>query len=322
MRVRVSRLCWGLVLVMLGVVALLVNVGYLPRAVWSYLVALWPVVLIAVGLRLAFRGTRWVYLGPLVVVLAVAFALARAIWDRPTWRLREAPEVWRFDQPVRPGTVRVRIELDLSAVRLEVSGGASGIVEGVVSGWSGQPRVAYEGEAGGTAGVRVSQGSTGTWWPGFGWGEPRGRWRGWPLLRDAGPERWDLRLTQSMPVSLALEGGALDARLDLSNVTLAELDLDVGASTVEIHLGDRGVATTATLDAGASRVTLRVPRSLGLSISVSGGLASTNLSELGLDRRGDNWVSRNWESAKGRLTMRVSAGVTRFVVVYSESGSV
>ena len=68
---------WGLILVALGVVFLLQNLGVLGWGVWGTLWRFWPVVLLLIGLNIILRGqSPWLMLGITVVVLIGVIAAA------------------------------------------------------------------------------------------------------------------------------------------------------------------------------------------------------------------------------------------------------
>jgi hypothetical protein len=47
---------FGLVLIVVGIFALLVNLGVLSGSLWSYV---WPIILVILGIGLFFRKTFW-----------------------------------------------------------------------------------------------------------------------------------------------------------------------------------------------------------------------------------------------------------------------
>lgn len=84
------------------------------------------------------------------------------------------------------------------------------------------------------------------------------------------------------------------------------LDGGVGEATLEF---DGAWARSASLDVemGLGSVTLRFPRGLGVKIERAGFL--TRFSPAGMVRRGDAWYSNNWDAARYKLTVRVSAAL-------------
>jgi cell wall-active antibiotic response 4TMS protein YvqF len=75
-----SRFFWPLVIIVVGVLLLLQNLGLLPPGLWPLLLQLWPVGLILVGLDLLIgwrspAAARWaVILTALVMAAALLYA--------------------------------------------------------------------------------------------------------------------------------------------------------------------------------------------------------------------------------------------------------
>ena len=84
------------------------------------------------------------------------------------------------------------------------------------------------------------------------------------------------------------------------------LEGGVGEATLEF---DGAWARNASLDVemGLGSLTMRFPRTLGVRIEREGFL--TRFSPAGMVRRGDAWYSRNWDSARYRLTVRIDAAL-------------
>lgn len=84
------------------------------------------------------------------------------------------------------------------------------------------------------------------------------------------------------------------------------LDGGVGEATLEFDgawTRDAGLE----VEMGLGALTMRFPRHLGVRIQREGFL--TRFSPAGMVRRGDAWYSRNWDSARYRLTVRIEAAL-------------
>ncbi|HEX5871299.1 MAG TPA: hypothetical protein VFY65_12820 [Longimicrobium sp.] len=84
------------------------------------------------------------------------------------------------------------------------------------------------------------------------------------------------------------------------------LDGGVGEATLEF---DGAWARDASLNVemGLGSLTLRFPRALGVKIEREGFL--TRFSPAGMVRRDGAWYSRNWDSARHKLTVRIDAAL-------------
>lgn len=189
------------------------------------------------------------------------------------------------------GSARVRVEHAVG--RLRVSGGAApdALVEGTFS--SGLDYRAQR--KGDQLEVEMSP-------------------RGFPYLLvpwnwGRGGLGWNFRLNGGVPLSLALETGASDARLDLSELQLSDLRLEAGASSVRVTLPAAAGHTHARIEAGAASVSIAVPADVGARVRFKGGLASINVDRSRFPRTGDVYQSAGYEAAENRVDLEVEAGI-------------
>ncbi|MDI6871259.1 MAG: DUF5668 domain-containing protein [Bacillota bacterium] len=82
----------GAVLILLGVILLLANLGYLTVETWEALARFWPVLLMLAGLDLLIRGNRLGWVAPALVLLLGAVLLLSTLG--PTRREWELPGPW------------------------------------------------------------------------------------------------------------------------------------------------------------------------------------------------------------------------------------
>ena len=75
-----SRVRWGIMLILIGLVFLAINLGKLSWWIWVDLLNLWPVLLIAIGLELIVKKSKLQYLGYLSTLLIIG-AFAWVIYD-------------------------------------------------------------------------------------------------------------------------------------------------------------------------------------------------------------------------------------------------
>jgi hypothetical protein len=87
-------------------------------------------------------------------------------------------------------------------------------------------------------------------------------------------EKWDIALSPEIIIDAALDYGAADAFMDLSNLKVERLDVKSGATESEIIFA--AFPTKALIETGASSIRLKFPKGYGASITVEGGLLSQN----------------------------------------------
>ena len=190
----------GIQLAGFAVFLLLNTTGVLPWSFWLDAIALWPVLVMSAGLRMAVDRTRapWLQLLSPVLVLG-ALAWLALYGQRPVVAARD----WSAVSVARAeGVERLRLEGQLLGTRLVAAAAptASGsLVEGRMASRRGTARILAPVD-GTTAEVRVEG--------------PR---KGGPFLWMPGAsDHWDLRLDASLPITVALGGAMSRVVLDLT----------------------------------------------------------------------------------------------------------
>lgn len=182
-----------------AVFLLLNTTGLLPWSFWIDAVALWPVLLMSAGLRMAVDRTRapWLQLlSPALVIGAMAWL---AFAQKPIVPVRD----WQQVSVARPANAtRYALEGSLLGARYAVTttSVAPGILaEGRMASRRGTARLDAPVD-GTTAEVRV-----------------QGPRRGGPFLWMPGAsDQWELRVTDALPVTVKLGGAMSRLTLDLS----------------------------------------------------------------------------------------------------------
>jgi hypothetical protein len=122
--------------------------------------------------------------------------------------------------------------------------------------------------------------------------------------------------------NVEVNAGAFNGTMDLSQLRVSNLDINSGASQLELRFGDTGMNTQAEVNAGASKVTLVVPEQVGLKIKVSGFTNSTNFAGDGLFLQDKEWVSPNYDSAKTKIDMSMSVAAGKIDLVRPQTTGV
>lgn len=237
-----ARAADGIGLAGFAVFLLLNTTGRLPWSFWLDALALWPVLLMSAGLKIAFEKSRvpWlVLLGPVLVLGTLAWLATGA---RP-----EAPAgPWQVESLSRPeGTKQVQLDADLTGAGLSVATSrdlpSGRLVDGRSQAGEGAARFDVSAEEG-TARVRLHGGNR------FGLVfQPRPR------------ERWQLTLPTDLPLSLRVKGVGLGAVLDLADGAVEGTSVDGVFLRVTARLPAPAVDTELQLKGVFNSLTLVVP---------------------------------------------------------------
>jgi hypothetical protein len=111
--------------------------------------------------------------------------------------------------------------------------------------------------------------------------------------------------------SFTMEVGAIDLKTEkLGNARCERLELKGGAGDLTLDLtGDwpGGVTNQVDVSVGFGSVTLRLPEGVGVEADVERFLV--NFDRSGLLRRGSNYYSANWDTAKTRIHLNLNAAL-------------
>jgi hypothetical protein len=129
----------------------------------------------------------------------------------------------------------------------------------------------------------------------------------WRWIKSRGAE-WSVELNEQVPLTVKIEGGASDNRLDLSALQVKELGIETGASATKLTLPARAGQTRAEVSCGAGGVELRVPSGVAARIEVRRGLAELRVDRSRFPRVGSGlYQSPDYETAANKVDLRVEA---------------
>ncbi len=300
-RARRHSFVGPLILIVVGALFLLSNLGLLTWGFWDTMWRFWPVILVLIGIEVLF-GRTWPLLGGILAVVVLASVL-----------ILSAAMSGGFVQPVAAGPAggeRIVEEAgSLTSAKVELDFGAGSMAVG-----------SLQGDSANLAEVDITRGSGGT---SVDRRFSRSNGEGNLVLKSKGPsslplgpgggDSWDVRLNQTLPLSLRIKTGASRSSLDLTDLTVADLRIDVGASTLELKLPRAG-STKATVKAGAATVKIEIPPTMAARIRAKGGLSAMEVDQERFPRSGDYYVSSNWDSATDRVELDVEGGVASVTV--------
>ncbi len=284
-----GSLLFPLILVFLGIMFLLVNLGAVDRTIWSEVVRYWPVLLILMGIdALVRRSSISAALGTIVgaaVLIAAGLALFHLF----------APEAWiteqqAFAHPV-DGATAAEVILSCSDCSMDIRS-HSGLTasEYVIAGSLTLRRDEHL-----TKTVQRDDGTTHF--------RLESEYR-LPFLLSAEREArlWEADLSESIPLTLSVETNGR-VNLDLTNVLLTSADISTGDDPCMITASR---VSSATLYLSGSRIEVHVPQGTGIRVS---GTASMGLIVPPDYVRVENEIlSPDYESASHRTDIALRPG--------------
>jgi len=304
MTVNRGLLYWGVFLVAAGAVTLVAQGDAVSGDVIEQALRLWPVVLIALGIGLLLRRTRFGLAGGMLAAAMPGLLLGGLVVAAPRM-LPDCGGGGPASVATRQGTFDGAATVDLTLACGELS-----VTTGPGSGWqvqASETTAAVDASADRLAVTSSSQRRS------FGFARGGEVWRvSLPVANlldltaqvNAGSGRFDLAGAQLGNVRLVVNAG--DARVDLSQATVGHLSMSVNAASASLRLPtaqDFG----ADVSVAAGSLKICAASDIGLRIHATTVLGSANYA--GLVHNGDVWESPGYAIANHHADVTISVKV-------------
>jgi hypothetical protein len=299
------KIFWGFVLVVLGFTYLGAGLGWWGYDVVNTLWQFWPLILVFWGLDLLTRNTGF-YIPLMIIAVILSGALIYVgVYNKQNnlnWfgaRAVEESTRTEVSASLPKGAKSAQVRVDTGAIDFKISGDSKNLLEGFLESNFSKPEIT-ENLDGTIAKVSLSTINS-------------SRVSMWNM----GPHNFknllDLKINKSVPVSLIVKSGASSLDFDLSALKLYALDIDTGASSVNVRVGSEVVdGAKLAVDAGASSIRFRIPSEVGVKIVSETGLTSRNFE--GYTERDGAWYSAGYDSAKKKVELNLQVGASSITV--------
>ena len=276
-------------LIGIGAILLLNNLGYLDWTVWDAL-RLWPILLIGAGLEVLLgRQSVW---GSLVAAVILIGLIGGGIWLADTDGLRPARgdlvdiSYGRNDA----GAAAISLEPAVGVITIGALVDSTDLMEGTiqVTGNGELVRTVSEGDP-----MEVTLTTQG--------GQRRG------TMGMYQRSTWQLGINSDVDLDLEVDVGAGDVTLDLSDLTIDSAYLDFGIGRADATLPQVNGAEVM-VDGGIGAVTVRVPEDVGARIFLDAGLVGRSLPS-DYTHDGDTYISPNYARADNRVDVTIGLGI-------------
>lgn len=287
---RRRGMLWPLVLVAVGLVFLLGNYGLIQPISFVSILALWPVLLILLGIDIAFARQR-----PLETLVAEVVIIGLALVLAATQPLSLVTTIGGSASCTDPRSAvtagrgsfqSYALTINGGAARYHLSSGASGAMDATAN--YDELCLTVRDANANRGDVRLGQGGS----------------------RIGGNNDIDVKLASDLPVSLTLNAGAGEFDIDLHDIKVTDARFNIGASSTTVILPRPSGDLVIRADGGASSFTIEIPADVEARITVTGGLVSSSTTNARTTKNGNVIETSGYATAKDRVAVNVTGGAT------------
>jgi hypothetical protein len=295
---------WPIILISIGVLLLLSNLGIVPWTTWNLLWRFWPLILVAVGIDILIGQRSAV--GSVIsafLILALIGAAAGAVFFAEQLPflasyLKETP--WHTDHVEQALEDYEGASILIDWISLPGTLGALKNSDNLIEG-----DITYQGELifdvqsqGSRADIRLDTRLI----------------EDWLIIPFQSSPRttWEIYLTPEIPLDLILDSGSGSCDFDLRGLMLEEFFLDSGSGSITLALPE-GQSYPVKIDSGSGSVRITIPEDTGIRVEIDSGSGSFNPGSrfelVSGDRNGDGiWETKNYDSAPYTIEMEIDQG--------------
>ncbi len=316
-RRRRTSLFWPMMLIGIGTIWLLTNIGVFKAENIIVLARLWPLLLIVAGLDLLF-GRSSPNLGAIIGIGAVVGLLLLML---------AGPSLgWGGDAELQTASYSEAVG-EAESAHIELGSGVNDIRVSALP-ESGDlfaadilyyGEIEYSAEGGTEKTIKLEQNDAA--YDGFAsflldiFGGNQGN--------EESDTDWNIELSPYVPLDLKVNAGVGNSNLDLADLQLSGLDVDAGVGNVDVTLPGAEESYHVEINGGVGDITITLPEGVAVQVDAEVGVGSLNLPS-GLQRvSGDDdsfvgdegvWETEGFDNAEVQITIRFDGGVGNLTV--------
>jgi hypothetical protein len=302
---RRGSLVWPIVLIGIGVLFLLSNLGVVDWELFPTLLRLWPILLVAVGLDLLLGRRSGIWAG-------ITIAIILALFSGGVWLLQTTTSVWASELVTHEvsqklgdtETAEVAIYMGVGILEIDSMESNSKLISGTIEVGEHEEIREYFDDDGDEAVYELSTRGQ-EYYPSWLFNE---RWEG--------DKNWELSLNDEVLYNLIFDTGVGVSEVDVSDLMLSSLVLDSGVGETTVFLPGSG-QYEVNIDAGVGQVTVYIPEGIAVRMQLDTGLGNTSISG-DFDLRNGYYYSDDFETAEDFVELSIDGGVGEVKVIQQD----
>ncbi|MBM7613502.1 LiaF transmembrane domain-containing protein [Alkaliphilus hydrothermalis] len=288
-----DRIVTGIILIGIGIMFLLANMGLVSWWSFSALFDFWPLILVVVGINIMFKKNTIVSVISWVLFFGVliGFSFYNFNGDMASGR----PGTHNMTIANQTETTEGDVKLVLGGVKMNMSSTENHLFD---ASYSSREIRTEERHNDNKVIIKV---------------EPKEKNKF--IKTNSDSEYFNAKLNKDVVWDIDASIGAVSGELDFGDLSIRNLDLDIGAGNIDLFMGDQYIQSNVEINTGASKLKLYIKEGVGVKIKLAGILSKTNLSDLGWVKEGDYYYSNNYQEAKSQINFDINVGVGKFDII-------
>lgn len=302
---KFRNIFWGVVLIFIGVLFILQNL-HIIHFDWINLWRLWPVILVLWGVSI-LPANSWIKL--ILTLLVLGASIFFMVDQTSSWdNYSDKTEWWDdwdsddktaidqfFDVPYEDSASQAILNLDAAAGAFRINQTTDQLLTFDKRGsWNEYSYLVKKLDD--RTEVLI---------------EPEGD----NITIRKGKNKSDINISlNDYPVwEINMDVGAAAMDFDLTPYKVSNLDIDGGAASFEIKLGDAYEKTNVSIDAGASSIAIKIPETSGCDLQISTVLSGRDITGFEKVEHG-HYKTDNFDSATHKIFINVDAAVSSYSI--------
>lgn len=299
---RRNSFVWPVILISIGVLLLLSNLGIMDVNIWALIVRLWPLILIAVGVDILVGRRSGV--GGVLSIIVILGMFAAGVWFVSTTDPSLNYEITTkyIDQALNGATeADISISFGVGELYVGSHSKADSLIQGVLE-LLDETNLRDDFRIVGDKAVFTLRGNEGNDIP--------------PRIFTSGIRNeslaWELKINNEIPVELNIDTGVGRSVIDLRGLLLTGLELNLGVGQMEVFMPAEG-DFTGRIEGGVGELIIRIPASTAIRVRVNTGLGGVSV-QGDFNRSGDTYTSNSFDPDADYIELFVSGGIGSIVI--------
>ncbi len=295
---NIKKIRNGIILISIGLVLLLNNLGQVGWSVWWSILKLWPIFLMAWGIELIFRNSKLnllALLSPLIWGLVILGPALSGEHRDINWLSDPQYFHWEVE---KPGKVKeISVVIDIGGRELNLSGGAQNIAVCSLTYFNEKPECKWT--------VEDSRGILEIY---------QKDKMPFAIHFDSPENVSKIIFNNDLPLDLQVFSRVSEAELDLSQLNLKNLDLDLRVNATEVKLPLKPGELNCKVKSKVGHLKLKVPKEAGLSILNMTKLASSSFSNISLVHTPEGFMTSDFAKAKSKINLVIKGKILQLEI--------